>query len=139
MRSGFSGPELLVVLAIIGVLTVVSVPRLTLLRNRASVHGAANDVVSALSLARRIALLRGSRSAVFFDTAGARLLVRTDRDTLLQRPLGGLYGTALHASRDSIGFAVTGRGYGAANATIVVERGAAAETVWVSRLGRVRR
>jgi prepilin-type N-terminal cleavage/methylation domain-containing protein len=139
MRSGFSAPELAMVLAIVGVLAVLTVPRFAALRDRAGVHGAANDVVTALGLARRVALLRGERTALLIDTAQAALLVRAERDTVLRRPLGALYGTKVSASRDSLGYSQTGRGYGAANATIVVQRGAAAETVWVSRLGRVRR
>jgi hypothetical protein len=35
-------------------------------------------------------------------------------------------------------YAPTGMGYGAANLSVVVRRNAAVETVYVSRLGRVR-
>jgi hypothetical protein len=35
-------------------------------------------------------------------------------------------------------FGASGLGYGAANLRVVVRRGAASETVYVSRLGRVR-
>jgi hypothetical protein len=45
----------------------------------------------------------------------------------------------LSTSRDSIAFDVRGLGYGAANLTLVARRGSAAETLVVSRLGRVRR
>jgi hypothetical protein len=42
-------------------------------------------------------------------------------------------------TRDSIAFYPSGLGYGAANTRLIVSRGAAAETVTVSRAGRVRR
>jgi len=36
-------------------------------------------------------------------------------------------------------YAPNGLGYGASNLTVVLRRGSAAETIFVSRLGRVRR
>jgi hypothetical protein len=45
---------------------------------------------------------------------------------------------SLSTSRDSLAFDVRGLGYGAANLTLVARRGAAADTLVVSRLGRVR-
>jgi hypothetical protein len=45
---------------------------------------------------------------------------------------------SLGTTRDSIVFDARGLGYGAANLTLVARRGSAAETLVVSRLGRVR-
>jgi type II secretory pathway pseudopilin PulG len=128
LRLGYSAPELALVLALVGVLAVISVPRLSELRDRAAVRAAANDVASAVSLARRLAILRGARTSVLLDSAGGTVVVRAAHDTVLFRPLGELYRTTFRS-----------RGFGAANATIIVGRRSAAETVWVSRLGRVRR
>jgi hypothetical protein len=50
-----------------------------------------------------------------------------------------LYGVRVTASRDSMAYDARGLGYGAANLSVVVHRGRVAETVYVSRLGRVRR
>ena len=52
--------------------------------------------------------------------------------------LGHAHGVTLASSRDSLAFDVRGLGYGAANLTLVARRGRAAETLVVSRLGRVR-
>jgi 23S rRNA (cytidine1920-2'-O)/16S rRNA (cytidine1409-2'-O)-methyltransferase len=60
-------------------------------------------------------------------------------DTLLDLPLGARYGIALSSTRDSIAYGPTGRGYGASNTTITIRRNGAADTIVVSRLGRVRR
>ena len=79
-----------------------------------------------------------------FDTLTATIVVQAVHgvatDTLLIRPLSAVHpGVTLEASRDSIAYAASGLGWGAANSTVVARHGVAAETVWVSRLGRVRR
>ena len=53
--------------------------------------------------------------------------------------LRDLFGVTLASSRDSLAYSATGLGYGVTNASLVVRRGLAAETVSVSRTGRVRR
>jgi hypothetical protein len=45
---------------------------------------------------------------------------------------------ALEATRDSLAYGPDGLGVGAANLRLVLRRGAAADTLSVSRLGRVR-
>jgi prepilin-type N-terminal cleavage/methylation domain-containing protein len=143
MRPGYTTPELMVVLAVSALLLLVAIPRFTALRDRAAAHGAANDVAAALTLARHAAIVRATHSAVRLDTASASVIVQTPRgaalDTVLARPLGAVHAATLETTRDSIAFAPTGLGYGAANTRIILHRGQAAETIWVSRLGRVRR
>jgi hypothetical protein len=65
--------------------------------------------------------------------------VRAGADTILRRRLGAVHGVTLSATRDSMAYAPSGMGYGAGNLRLVLRRRAAAETVFVSRLGRVRR
>jgi hypothetical protein len=76
---------------------------------------------------------------VLLDTAAATLLVRAGADTAMQRDLHARHGITLSATRDSMSFAPDGLGYGAANLSVISRRGSAAETVFVSRLGRARR
>jgi hypothetical protein len=66
------------------------------------------------------------------------LAVRVAAETAFVSDLRALYGVRLAASRDSLAYAADGLGWGAANARLVVRRGMSAETVTVSRLGRVR-
>jgi hypothetical protein len=65
--------------------------------------------------------------------------VHAGADTVRVRELGARYGVRLASSRDSLAFDPRGLGFGAANASIRLTRGAAAETVVVARLGRIRR
>ena len=138
MRHGTTLPEIMIVLTIAGILGSVAVVRGVVLRDRISVRAAAAETVSAFALARRWSLSRASRTAIAFDTAAASLTVLSFADTIARRRLGSSHGVTLSASRDSMAYAPNGLGYGASNLTLIVRRGAAAETIFVSRLGRVR-
>lgn len=139
MRRGTTLPEIIVVMTIAGILGSIAVARTAVLRDRISVRSAATETVSTFSLARRWALSRASRTAITIDTAAASLVVRSFTDTISTRRLGSSHGVTVAASRDSMAYAPNGLGYGASNLTLVLRRGAAAETIVVSRLGRVRR
>ena len=104
-----------------------------------SVRAATAEVVSTFALARRWSVTRASRTAVTIDTANASLIVRSYSDTVAMRRLGRSHSVAISATRDSMAYAPNGLGYGASNLSIVVRRGATADTIVVSRLGRVRR
>jgi prepilin-type N-terminal cleavage/methylation domain-containing protein len=139
MRRGTTLPELIVVLTVVSILLLIALTRTGALRDRASVRAAATETVATFALARRWSLSRASRTAITFDTAAATLIVRSYTDTIARRSLWSSHGVGLSASRDSMAYAPNGLGYGASNLTLVLRRGAAAETVVVSRLGRVRR
>jgi hypothetical protein len=76
--------------------------------------------------------------AVFIDTVRGTLTANADSALALHRDLATLYGVRLRASRDSTAFDARGMGAGAANLSIIVGRGRAVDTVFLSRLGRVR-
>lgn len=139
MRPGSTLLELAMVIALLGLCAGIAIPRLGAQRDRAASDAAAASVTAALTAARAAALRGAAVTAIRFDTAAATIVVHTASDTLLQRDLGAVHGVRLAASRDSIAFAPNGLGYGAANARIIVTRGAAADTLTVSRLGRLRR
>jgi len=139
MRRGTTLPELLVVLTVVGVLATIAAGRTTALRDRMSVRSAATETVATFALARRWSVSRAARTAIEIDTASASLIVRSYADTIARRRLASSHGVRVSASRDSMAYAPNGLGYGASNLTIVLRRGSAAETISVSRLGRVRR
>ena len=130
--------ELVVTLAVLSALSLVALPASAHLRNHASVRSATTELTEALALARSSALAESRVVAVMIDSSAGRALVATVADTLLDLPLGSRYGIALSTTRDSIAYGPTGRGFGAANATVMLRRGRAQDTVTISRLGRVR-
>ena len=129
----------MIVVCVLGLLTVVAGLRIAVLRDRASVRGAATEAATTFAVARRWALSRSVRTAVDIDTATATLTVRSYGDTIARRALGASHEVTLTSTRDSMAYAPNGLGYGASNLTLVLRRGASAETLVVSRLGRVRR
>lgn len=138
MRSGFSLLEQLVVLVVMAILLTFAGPRTASALDRVAVRNARMQLVSALGSARGSALARGERVTVALDDSIGLVRVLSGGDTLLVRSLRTELGVALASSRDSVTYGASGRGYGAANSTIVLSRGTAAETVFVARLGRAR-
>ena len=139
MRTGTTLIEIGVTISILGLMAGMTFPRFGSYRDRVAVDAATSSTLSLLATARHAALRRATRTAMHFDTARAIVLVVAGVDTLELRPLRDVHGVSLATTRDSIAFAPSGLGYGAANTQIILRRGAAADTIAVSRLGRARR
>jgi prepilin-type N-terminal cleavage/methylation domain-containing protein len=135
---GYTVIELLIAMMIAGVLLAVAIPRAQLTLDRLVVHSAAGDVRATLSLARTFAIAGQAAVAVDVDSSLGVLRVRRGPDILLTRGIADAHGVRVGRSRDSLTYDPHGLGRGAANLSIVVRRRAAAETVFLSRLGRVR-
>jgi Tfp pilus assembly protein FimT len=138
MRKGYTLLEQLVVLAVMMILFTLVAPRTLSALDRSAVRNARRQLVSALSAARASAQTRAERVSVAMDSTAGLLRILAGADTLLVRPLWAELGVAFAASRDTVTYGASGRGYGATNSTIVLSRGAVAETVYVARLGRAR-
>ena len=138
MRRGYSLLEQLVVLVVMGILLTLAGPRTASALDRAAVRDARMQLVSALGAARGSALARAERVSVAMDASAGILRVLSGADTLLVRSLRTELGVTFASTRDTVTYGASGRGYGATNSTIVLSRGAAAETVFVARLGRAR-
>jgi prepilin-type N-terminal cleavage/methylation domain-containing protein len=137
-RSGTTVVELLVVMAILGVLAAIAVPRAVTAMDRMCVRGATQDVVLTLAAARAAASRRGAYVSFVADTRAGRVRAVAGGETLVERDLIHARGVKLEASRESVTFAPGGLGWGAANTTVIVSRGTRSDTVVMSRLGRVR-
>jgi Tfp pilus assembly protein FimT len=138
LPQGTSMPELVAVLLLTAILLGITIPRVRQSAERAAVRGAVADIVATLSTARQLAVARGGRVAVSVDAPSATLRVLRDDDTVVTRPIGRMFGVTVTSTRDSLAYDARGLGLGAANLTFVVVRGMTADTVVVSRLGRVR-
>ena len=137
-RRGVTIVELLITLAVLGVLSSIAVPRAATLVDRISVRGATQDVVLAIAAARAAAARRGAYASFVADPRTGRLRVVSGGETLLERDVLKSRGVRLEASRESVTFAPGGLGWGAANTTVIVSRGTRSDTIVMSRLGRVR-
>jgi Tfp pilus assembly protein FimT len=137
-RAGTSMPELVAVLVLTAILLGVAVPRIHLAAERAAVRGAVADVVATLSTARQLAVSHRDAVSVSIDAGAGTIRVLRDGTTVMTRAIGSAFGVTLRSSRDSLAYDARGLGTGAANLTFVVLRGITADTVVVSRLGRVR-
>lgn len=140
MSRGLTLPEMLIVLVIVGVAACIAVPPLRRTLDRVAVDDAADRYASLHELARQTAVARGRLVRVELDTVGRTATIavaaRGAWDTVATRSLGT---ASLSASRVAVTFSPIGVGFGVSNTRLVLARGAAAETLTVSRTGRLRR
>lgn len=122
----------------IGLLTAIAVPGTRALLDRIQLRGAVEEFAAACAAARQLAILRGQPVTLTVDDVRGTVIVATPLDTVIHRDLAATFGVALAATRDALTFAPTGLGFGVSNLSVVMTRGRAADTVFVSRLGRVR-
>ena len=138
MRFAFTIVELTVTLCILGVLSAIAMPWAGELLDRVHIRGAVVEIESTFSGARHIAIARSAQATVDIDTVTQTIYVSVGVDTLRKREIGADHGVRLSASRVRMSYSATGMGYGAANLSVFVRRNASVDTVFVSRLGRLR-
>ncbi|MDH5233473.1 MAG: GspH/FimT family pseudopilin [Gemmatimonadota bacterium] len=139
MRRGFSLAEVVLVCAFIGIVAGIALPRTAALLDGVRLRQAAHEVAAAVTLARAAAIRRATYARVVVDSVRGEVRVESGEDTLLRRDLRATHRVEIRATRDTITYAPSGMGYGVANSTVIMRLGARAETVTVSRLGRMRR
>jgi hypothetical protein len=136
-RRGATLAEQMVVLTVTGILMAISVAAGAPLLDALAVETASQEIADLIGTARDHAFTTQQRTAVRIDAAAARVVVHAGTDTIAHTTLGS--GLQLQTTRDSLAYAPSGLGYGAANLRITVSRGGSADTITVSRLGRVSR
>ena len=137
-RTGITLVELCLVLALVGMLASIAMLHVARYLDRAAARAAIAEAATVVLRARDEAVARRSPVSVRIDTVAAALELSARGVVLSRAALGHAHGVALSTTRDTLAYDVRGLGYGAANLTMVARRGAAAESLVVSRLGRVR-
>ena len=137
-RSGLTLVELCLVVAVIGLTTAIAVRQLGLYLDRSAARAAVVEAGAFVARARDDAVSLRRPASIRFDTVGDALELRMGGAMLARAALGSAHGVSLAANRDSIAYDVRGLGYGAANVTLVARRGRVADSLVVSRLGRIR-
>ena len=137
-RRGTTLIELVVVVGIVAVLAAISIPRATRYMDRIQVSGATREVATVFATARMAAIAHTSLVSVLIDEGTGTISAVRGRDTVVTRTVGKNFGVTLTATRDSMSYNSVGLGYGAANLRVIVSRGAFADSVVTSRLGRIR-
>jgi Tfp pilus assembly protein FimT len=136
--QGTTLPELIVAIALIALVSGLVLPSIKRGFDRIQARGAARTTMMAFFTARAEAIAHGRRTVVMLDSKRSRVTVVGGADTLVARPIGADFGVGMLATRDSMTFFPDGLGLGGANLSVIITRGAAADTVIVSREGRVK-
>ena len=139
MRRGMTIVEIVVVLSVIALVMGIVGPSLVRLRDGIAVRNATAEAISAFATARRSAVVRSATAALGVDRPPGFVTVSVGGEIVLQRNLEHAYGVTLSSTRDSTAYSSRGHGFGAAHLSLVIARGQVAETIFVSREGRVRR
>lgn len=138
MRAAFTLIELTITLCIMSILSAIAVPGAGRLLDSIHVNGAVVEITSLFGAARHVAIARSAQASVEIDTANRVIRLLSGGETIREREIGRVHDVRLSATRLRMTYAATGMGYGAANLSVVVRRNGSVDTVFVSRLGRVR-
>ena len=137
-KAGFTIIETTVTLSVIAILAAIVLPKASGFIDAIEVRGAVTEAEALFSTARHVAIARGAQATLEINAGRGSMSLRVGRDTLQLRELEQAHGVLLRTTRASIVYSPTGVGFGAANLTLTINRNLAADTIFVSRLGRVR-
>ena len=138
---GVTLPEVITVLVLIGLVASVAIHPMGHALDRVAVNEGVQRYGALFETARAFATARARQTRLELDTARRVALIEIRRDptawdTLDQRPLGR---ARIGASQTIVTFSSLGVGFGLSNARIIFTSGAAADTITVSRTGRLKR
>ena len=138
MRKAFTLLELMLVLALVGILTGLALPHLSQAMDRIEVEGAANRLIAAHQRARIMAVTRGQ--VVLLSINSTRMTISSQReiDPLWVDIGPAARGVELAGPARRFIFSPQGITLGLSNATLRLRRGNATRTLVISRLGRIR-
>ena len=138
MRRALTIIELTITLTILSVLSAIAMPWAGKLLDRVRVRSAVVEIESLFGSARHIAIARSALTTVDIDTVNQAIQVSVGADTVRTARIAADHDVRIGATRSRMSYSPTGMGYGASNLSVFVRRSAAVDTVFVSRLGRLR-
>jgi Tfp pilus assembly protein FimT len=137
MRKAFTLPELMLILAVVGILTGLVVPRISQALDRVEVEGAANRIIAAHQRARIMAVTRGEVLVLSVDESQLAISSRQGIDLLWSDGGPASVGVQLDGAARKFTFSPEGITLGLSNATIQLRRGSVTRRLVISRLGRI--
>jgi type II secretion system protein H len=138
MRKAFTLPELMLVLALIGIITGLALPHLSGAMDRIEVEGAANRLIAAHQRARIMAIARGQAVLLAIDSTRLTITSQGGSDSLWSDMGPASTGVELAGPARRFIFSPEGITLGLSNATLQLSRGSTTRTLVISRLGRIR-
>jgi prepilin-type N-terminal cleavage/methylation domain-containing protein len=134
--------EMLTVLAIIAIMTAIAVPPVSRALDQAAASAAADRYAALFEASRDLAVAHARFTRLELDSARGELSIAErgasgSWDPFRTWSLGG--GVRIAGTTPSVVFSPVGVGWGFSNGRVVLERGAAAETLTISRTGRLKR
>jgi Tfp pilus assembly protein FimT len=138
MRIGFTLSEMMLIVALIGILVGIGIPPLSRALDRVQVASAVSHIVAAHTRARLMAVTRSRVMILAVDSLALTIRERGFSEPLWSEGGPTLDGVSLAGPSRSFTFSPEGFSLGLSNATLVLQRGASTRTVVVSRLGRIR-
>jgi prepilin-type N-terminal cleavage/methylation domain-containing protein len=138
VRHGFTLPEILLALAILGLSLGIALPRITALRDSIAVEQETNQILAAHRRSRMLSITSGR--PVVLDIGANSLSIRLAGavSDFWNAPGPRETGVTLEGPPRRMTFSPLGYTTGLSNATLSLSRGTAHRTIVVSRLGRVR-
>ena len=140
-RKGFSLIEMMVVLAMLGIIVAISAPRIQTIRNRSNMRAARDEAATAIAIARSAAIQKGQKA--YFRTANDSIsaVVSSGQVVLMQRSLLDMYGAKItplnggpaQLNYDTRGFA----DYGSQVKYEIKINSKTADTLCVTKLGLI--
>ena len=141
MRRGFSLIELAVTIAVMGAVTVATLPALKDWLSWVAVEAASADITTALAVARSAAIANGFRSRVVLAADSLRIdrWTGSSWEPYLRWTGPSELGVDLTVSNPEVVFGPTGTGWGPSNTEAVLRSRSRHARITVSRVGRVKR
>jgi prepilin-type N-terminal cleavage/methylation domain-containing protein len=141
MRRGVTLCELMVVLAVLAVVTAITLPRLSGLMDWIAVDTAARKVTTSIAVARNFAVMHGTRGRALISSDSLRIerWLGDSWGPVLRWPGPAEQGVSLDVSNPAVVFDAIGLGWGVTNTKIELRRADRLATITVSRVGRVKR